>query len=421
MAHDMLSAVRGLVEEAASILKLTPVEVARLINPERIIEVSIRLRMDDGSEQVVPGFRSQHSSLLGPYKGGIRFHVDVSREEVMALSLLMSLKCAIAGIPFGGGKGGVRINPKSLSRAELERLSRSYIRAIAPSIGERVDIPAPDVNTNGLIMAWMREEYEGIVGHASPSIVTGKPVERGGSLGREEATGRGGLLVMQELFSRIEKKRKPENITIAVQGFGNVGYHFAQLAEAAGYTLVAVSDSKGGVYVPNGLSVASTMTCKREKGSVSGCYCKGSVCDVRLGKPVDNAALLELPVDVLVPAALENVITKQNAGRIKAKYIIELANGAITDEAYPILEKNGIQIIPGILANAGGVVVSYFEWAQGLQGYYWSLNEVNKRLQETLHVAFDQLWKVHTDYHISLAKAAYVAAISRIIAGMRVG
>ncbi len=420
MAHDMLAAVHSLVKQAAKQLQLSSTEIDRLLNPERVLEVSLRVAMDRGDEAIFQGFRSQDSSILGPYKGGIRFHPQVSREEVMALSLLMSLKCSIAGIPFGGGKGGVRVNPKGMSARELERLSRAYIRAISPFIGERIDIPAPDVNTNSRIMAWMRDEYEGIVGHASPSIVTGKPVERGGSLGREAATGRGGLIIMQQLLKRVSKKKK-KDLTIAVQGFGNVGYHFAQLAEAAGYRLVAVSDSRGGVFVPQGLNTSATMQCKREKGSVAGCYCKGSVCDVRFGKPIENTALLELPVDILVPAALEHMITKDNAGRIKVRYIIELANGAISDDAYPILEKKGTLVIPGILANAGGVVVSYFEWAQGLQGYYWTEEQVNTSLQDTMVKAFAHLWDTHKKYKISLAQAAYVAAVSRIIAGMRAG
>ena len=412
----MLASARSLIRHAGKNAKLSDATIERITMPDRVMEFTLSVRMDDGAMRLFQAYRSQHNKAKGPYKGGIRYHQNVSRDEVIALSTLMSLKTAVAGIPFGGGKGGIVVDPKTLSQGELERLSRAYMRALAPYIGEWVDVPAPDVNTNGTIMSWMLDEYETIIGKKCPAVITGKPVAKGGSLGRTEATGRGGVIVLKELAKKL--KKNPKDITVAVQGFGNVGYFFAKLAAEAGFTIVAVSDSQGGVYVPSGMSVEKTLQCKQEKGSVAGCYCKGSVCDVSYGKPISNDALLELPVDVLVPAALENVITKENAERIQAPYIIEMANGPIAEEAYPLLEQKKCIIVPDVLANAGGVVVSYFEWVQGLAGYWWTEKEVNEKLEHILVQSFADIWDTAEKEQVSLKLAAFMVAMRRIAEAM---
>lgn len=415
--QKMLVSVQELIKKTAQSLKLDEELIKKLIEPEMIHEFSFFVTMDDGKRKVFKGWRIQHSSALGPYKGGIRFHPQVSKEEVQALATLMSIKCAVAGLPFGGGKGGVIVDPKTLSQAELERLSRQYIKQIAHFIGEDLDIPAPDVNTNSMIMAWMLDEYEKIIGKKSVATFTGKPIEKGGSLGRTEAAGRGGVIILKELLAKINSnhKNKITKPTLAVQGFGNVGYYFAKLAEEAGFKIVAVSDSKGGVYVADGLSVETTMSCKKEKGMVSGCYCKGSVCDERYGRTITNEELLELPVDILVPAALENVINEENMKKIKAKIIVEMANGPLTEEAYHYLSQQGKIIVPDVLANSGGVIVSYLEWVQGRQGYWWSEAEVNKKLEEMMRRAFAVIWQRSIEKKIPLKQASFEVAIERMV------
>lgn len=415
----MLMSAQNLIRKSAEKLHLNTYLIEQIIQPDRVIEVKVPVKIK-GQKQTLSGFRSQHNNALGPYKGGIRFHPQVNREEVVALSTLMSLKCAIAGLPYGGAKGGVSIDPKVLTESELEELSRSYIRAIARYIGPQIDVPAPDVNTNPKIMAWMLDEYESLVGHKSPAVLTGKPLEKGGSLGRTEATGRGGVIAMKALLNKLgaEFDRPEKQITIAVQGFGNVGYYFAKIAEEAGYKIVALSDSQGGVFVKEGLSVEKTLECKRKKGSVGGCYCKGSVCDVKYGRPITNEELLALPVDVLVPSALENVITKANANKIRAKVIVEMANGPVSEDAYPILGKQGIVSLPDVLANSGGVTVSYFEWVQSLSGYWWSEEEVNAKLEKQMQSAFKAVWDASVKYKVNLKEAAFLVALERIISGM---
>jgi len=313
----------------------------------------------------------------------------------------MTLKCAANNLPLGGGKGGVIVNPKELSEGELERLSRTYAKAIAPFIGEDVDIPAPDVNTDGKIMMWMLDEYEKTIGKKSPATFTGKPVEFGGSLGRTEATGRGGVIVMENLLKALNKDYQ----TIAVQGFGNVGYYFAQIAYEKGYRIVALSDSKGGIYNENGLNPEEVMKVKEETGSVI---------NFKDGKVISNEELLELPVDVLVPAALENVISKDNASKIQAKVIIEMANGPITEEAYLILESKGIIIAPDILANGGGVIVSYFEWLQNKKNEKWSEDEVNQKLEGQLTAAFNEIYNISKEFNTNLKEAAFISALKKI-------
>ncbi len=418
--QKMLESARALINKTARSLGYKPSMVDRLVEPEMIHEFSIPVKMDNGEIKLFKGWRIQHNSALGPYKGGIRFHPDTVREEVQALATLMTIKCSVAGLPYGGAKGGIAVNPKKLSQGELERLSRGYATKITPFIGEDIDVPAPDVNTNPTIMAWMLDEYEKIHGHKCPATFTGKPIEDGGSLGRTEATGRGGVIILKALLKKLKKgpSLKGRTLSVAVQGFGNVGYYFAKIAEKEGYKVVAVSDSKGGVYVKDGLNPEKTLECKKEKGSVSGCYCKGSVCDVRYGKPITNEALLELPVDVLVPSALENVINEKNMDKIQAKIIIEMANGPITEEAYEYLVEKGTIIVPDVLANSGGVTVSYLEWVQGKQGYTWSEQEVNKKLEEMMEKAFDAVWSRSVAKKIPPKQAAFEVAIERIVKAM---
>ena len=416
----MLESAQALIKKTAGEMKLDEEMIKRLIEPEFAHEFVLTITMDTGKRRVFKGWRIQHSSALGPYKGGIRFHKDTVREEVQALATLMSIKCAVAGLPYGGAKGGIAVDPKTLSKTELERLSRAFAAKITPIIGADVDVPAPDVNTTPQIMAWMLDEYQKIINKKSPSAFTGKPVALGGSLGRTEATGRGGVFVLQALLAKLKSniKNQRSNLTIAVQGFGNVGYFFAKLASDAGFKIVAVSDSKGGVYVKEGLSVEETSKCKKQKGMIAGCYCKGSVCDVKYGKSITNEELLELPVDILVPAAMENVINQENMTKIKAKIIIEMANGPLTEGAYEYLSKKGVIIVPDVLANSGGVTVSYFEWVQGKQGYWWSENEVNNKLKIAMDKAFEEIWKKSLEKKIPLKKAAFEVAIERIVSAL---
>ncbi|NTU73899.1 Glu/Leu/Phe/Val dehydrogenase [Candidatus Roizmanbacteria bacterium] len=420
----MLESAQKIIKKAAADLKVSAEMTEHLIEPEIAYEFGMTIRMDDGRRKVFKGFRTQHNSALGPYKGGIRFHPNVSHEEVQALATLMSIKCAVAGIPFGGGKGGIIVDPKHLSETELERLSRAFAAKLSLVIGPDRDVPAPDVNTNAKIMSWMVDEYEKIVGHKAPSAFTGKPIARGGSLGRTEATGRGGVIALKVLISKLKELHPETDLqTIAVQGFGNVGYYFAEIAAHSRFSIIALSDSKGGVMKANGkdyhsLDIPLVMKCKQEKGSIAGCYCAGGVCDLAGGKPITNEELLELPVDILVPSALENVINKDNMERIKAKVIIEMANGPITEEAYEYLSKKGVIIIPDVLANSGGVTVSYLEWVQGRQGYYWSEDEVNHKLEETMTRAFNSVWEVSLKKKIPLKQAAFEVAIQRILDAM---
>jgi len=399
--NKMLQTAQELIKKTGEKLNLTQEEIDFIIQPDRVIEVKVPVKMDNGVIKTFVGYRSQHNNVLGPYKGGIRFHQNVSREEVIALSILMTLKCSANNLPLGGGKGGVIVNPKELSEGELERLSRIYAQKIAPFIGEEVDVPAPDVNTDGKIMMWMLDEYEKTINKKSPATFTGKPVEFGGSLGRTKATGRGGVIVMNNLLKQLNKDYK----TVAIQGFGNVGFYFAQIASEKGYKIVALSDSKGAIYNENGLNPIEVMKVKEETGSVI---------NFKDGKVISNEELLELPVDILVPAALENVITKDNASKIQAKVIIEMANGPITEEAYSILEENQIISAPDILANAGGVIVSYFEWLQNRKNEHWAEEQVNQKLEEQLSEAFKEIFAISQKLNTNLKEAAFLSALAKI-------
>lgn len=384
-----------------------------LKHPKLSLCVSLPVRMDDGRLKIFTGYRVQFNDTRGPTKGGIRYHPDVSLDEVTSLSFWMTIKCAVMNLPFGGAKGGVCVNPKDLSRLELERLSRSYIRGIADIIGPKRDIPAPDVYTNATIMGWMADEYAQIKRQQLPGVITGKPVHLNGSLGRESATGRGALHVLQQWLER--KKIQPQNLTVAVQGFGNAGYHFARLAHRAGFNIVGIADSRGAIYSKEGLEPQKVMQHKQEHNDLrTMLYCDGSVCDLQRFQKISSQELLELDVDVLVLAALENQIDKENAGNIKAQVILEIANGPVTSEADVILEKNGVFVLPDVLANAGGVTVSYFEWVQNRAGYYWGEEKVNARLEKCITREAMDIFGLSDEKGISLRTAAYLQGVNRI-------
>lgn len=425
--NDMLQTAQNTIIKTGRGMGLSQDVIDRLVQPNAIHEYILQVRMDDGTKRLFSAFRIQHNNDLGPYKGGIRFHQNVSRDEVQALATLMSIKCAVAGIPYGGGKGGIVFNPKDVSEGELKRISEAFARAIAPVIGPEVDVPAPDVNTNGQIMKWMTDEY---IKKSNAKLqfkksqlratFTGKMIKEGGTLGRTEATGRGGVAITEALLTKL--KKDPSQMRVAVQGFGNVGYFYAKIATEKGMKVVAVSDSKGGITEREGvqgLDIAKILECKKEKGEVSGCYCVGGVCDMKQGKKITNDELLELPVDILVPAALENVIHKGNMQKIQAKIIIEMANGPISEEAYDYLTKKGVLIVPDVLANSGGVAVSYLEWYQNMKGQTWSEKKVNAKLHEMMEKAFDKIWQTYKKRKISLKQAAFETALGRIVAKMK--
>ncbi len=402
-AHNAYDNAMAQLNTAAGVMNLEGDIKTVLEHPKRILEVSIPVKMDDGSTKVFTGFRSQHNNALGPHKGGIRFHPDVSRDEVKALSFWMTMKCAVVGIPLGGGKGGVIVNPKELSEAELERLSRGYIAAIHKYIGPTQDTPAPDVYTTPQIMAWMMDEYEKHVGEHAPGVITGKPLSVGGSAGRGFATAQGGVYVLREAAKKLGMK--PGETKVAIQGFGNAGSFMAKILVADGYKIVAVTDSRGGAMNMDGLDVDAVEAHKKANKSVSGA--PGT-------EPVSNEEILELDVDVLVPAALENVITEANATNVNAKVIIELANGPVTPEADKILHENGVVFVPDILSNAGGVTVSYFEQVQNAMNYYWTEEEVLAKLEPIMIQAFNDVWERKEQYGVDMRTAAFVRGIERV-------
>ncbi len=412
------------LHESARIIKLPENALKRLEMPENIFETEVEYESDSGKKMCVPGYRVQHNSARGPYKGGIRFHPEADLEEVKALAALMSLKCAVVNIPLGGGKGGVQIDPKKLSQRELEHVSRAYFRAgtVAGVFGVNKDIPAPDVYTNPQIMAWMMDEHEKILGEKSSGVITGKPLVLGGSLGREYATSQGGFFVLQKYLALSGKR--PVDTTIAVQGFGNAGAYFAEIVHEAGFKVVAASDSKGGVVCENGkCEISKLKEYKKEAGSLRGNFCAGDHCDIeKMSKErvrmVSNEELLELDVDVLVLAALDGVVHEGNAQNIKANLILELANGPVTPEADKILEFRKVEIIPDILANAGGVTVSYFEWVQNRSGDVWEEAYVISKLKKVMDNAFDDVFYVKNNHQTSFRKAAFITGIERIVNAM---
>lgn len=420
-------------EEILEVGEKNKISVDRLeefLEPDRILEIKVPIKI--GAETVTfKGFRSQHSNTLGPYKGGIRFHPNVNKDEIMALSLWMTLKTALVGVPFGGGKGGIAVDPKALTEVQLEALSREYVRRVFDILGPHKDVPAPDVNTNPRIIDWMVDEYINI-NQKSPvrqtqgknpklnelyATFTGKG--KNGLAGRTEATGFGGVSVLKKLSEKLNLK--PSETTIAVMGFGNVGYYFADFASKAGFKVVAVSDSKGGIvkrdqngdFIP--LDIPLVYECKNEKGSLAGCYCAGGVCDTRGGQMISNEELLQLPVDILVPAALENVITENNMQNIKAKIIVEMANGPLNPKANHYLTQKKVTIVPDILANSGGVATSYIEWEQNLKDKTYKKGDVLKRLEKMMASAFENVWSEAEKKKTNLKDASYLVALKKIL------
>jgi glutamate dehydrogenase (NADP+) len=400
------------LEQALKYVSISEDASERLKYPKASLSVSIPVRMDDGSLRIFQGYRVRYDDTRGPGKGGVRYHPSVSIDEVQSLAFWMTFKCALLDLPFGGAKGGITLNPKELSKPELERLSRGYIEAIADFIGPDIDILAPDVYTNEMIMGWMMDQYSIIARKLSPGVVTGKPLAMGGSQGRDTATGRGAFYVINAMLAKFEQI--PEKTTIAVQGFGNAGAVVAELLAKAGYKVVAVSDSQGGIYSKNGLDISSIRQYKEEHRRIKAVYCQDTICNIVEHRVISNAELLALDVDVLIPAALENQITATNAGEIRAKYIFEVANGPTSSAADKILDEKGIYVFPDILVNAGGVTVSYFEWVQNRTGLYWTLQEVNQRLKEKMAVEAEKTWSIAQELGVSLRTAAYVHALNRL-------
>lgn len=408
----LLDANRRL-EHALKHVRISEDASERLKLPKASLKVSIPVRMDNGALRVFAGYRVRYDDTRGPTKGGIRFHPSVAMDEVQSLAFWMTFKCAALDLPFGGAKGGITVNPKELSKLELERLSRGYVDAIADFIGPDVDIPAPDVYTNPMIMGWMMDQYSIIRRRLSPAVITGKPLSMGGSQGRDTATGMGAFHVLNAMMSKFSKP--PADTTVAVQGFGNAGSVIAQQLFDAGYRVVAVSDSQGGIYCSQGLDIPSLQQFKASTRHLQSVYCQGTVCNLTGNyDTVSNEALLALDVDILVPAALENQITEANADQVKARYIFEVANGPITSAGDRILEAKGVYVFPDILVNAGGVTVSYFEWVQNRSGLYWPAAEVRQRLKRKMVEAAAEVWTLAQELAIPLRTAAYGCALQRL-------
>lgn len=390
MSHSCSSCIQRLISLIEK-TNLTEVDIFPLREPRRVIDVHFPVEIN-GIRELLHGYRVQYNDTLGPTKGGLRFHPDVDREEVIELAFLMTLKTALVGLPYGGAKGGLVLDPKKLSIDDLEKVSRAFMRELTPFIGPERDIPAPDVNTTPQIMSWMKDEYEKVTGAPAPAVITGKPLEDGGSEGRSTSTARGAFYIIQEMSKGGE--------SVAIQGFGNAGSHLAELLYDAGYTVVAVSDSSGGIYDENGLDIPSLLSFKEQGGRF----------DEYEGEHISNEELLELDVDILAPAALGGVITAHNASRVTAPIIVEVANAPVSSDA----EVSGI-VVPDILANAGGVIVSYFEWVQNREETHWSEEEVNKKLQEKIVEAYREVQNVSKEKELDMRTAAYYLAVKRII------
>jgi glutamate dehydrogenase/leucine dehydrogenase len=395
--------------EAAKKLGLDDSTYDALKSPEKAVIVNLMVTMDDGKIRVFEGYRVIHSANLGPSKGGIRYAMSVNLDEVKALAAWMTWKCAVVGIPYGGAKGGITCDPRTMSQGELERLTRAYTVAMADVFGPEKDIPAPDMGTNPQIMAWLMDEYSKIKGVASPAVVTGKPLVLGGSLGRVEATGRGVMVSTRSAMGKL--KMNPTKVTAAVQGFGNVGSISAKLIEQQGVKIVAISDVSGGYYNPNGIDIETAIAYVTANG--------GTLEGFKEGERISNEDLLELDVDILIPAAMEDQITDKNASRIKAKLIVEGANGPTSSNADQILSDKGIMVIPDILANAGGVSVSYFEWVQNRLGYFWTEERVNRRADRIMKQAFETVYEASIKYNVNMRIAAYIVAIDKVATTMR--
>jgi glutamate dehydrogenase/leucine dehydrogenase len=390
--------IKQFLEKIAPLAGVSPKELEILETPNNVLQAELEV-----NGKKYPAYRVQFNNARGPYKGGIRYHPNVDLDEVQSLAFWMSLKTAVADVPLGGGKGGITVNPKELSSEEIQELSRQWVRAFYKHIGPTKDIPAPDVYTTPQIMAWMMDEYEKLIGEKAPGVITGKPLEVGGSLVRGIATALGGVYVLEEAAKKVNLERK----TVAIQGFGNAGMHAAELLAERGFKIVAVSDSKGGIYNPEGLDVKGVIKVKSEQRTVTA---------YENGTKIDNNELLELDVDVLVPAALDNAIHKDNAANVKAKIILELANGPTTPEADEILHSKDVLVLPDILANAGGVTVSYFEWIQNNYGHYWKEDYIKGLLKEKMVNAFNKIWEQYSGMEQDFRTATYVLAIKKIIA-----
>jgi glutamate dehydrogenase/leucine dehydrogenase len=397
----------GQLKKTLEFVKVEENIYRQLEGVQRFLEVSIPVKMDNGEMRVFRGYRSQYNDARGPFKGGIRFHQNVNEGEVKALSAWMAFKTAVVGIPLGGGKGGVIVNPKEISVGELERLSRGYIRAISPIIGDWVDVPAPDVNTDPRIMGWMLDEYEKVRGHHEPGVITGKALSIGGSKARSYSTAQGGFYILDEA---VKKLGLSKNSTVSIQGFGNAGRNIAKILQGKGYKIISVSDSRGAIVNCMGLDIDEVGKHKDKTGTLEG-YVGAD--------KLDTAVCLAQDADIFIPAALENSITGKDAEGMKAKLIVELANGPITSEAEEILNKKGTIIVPDILTNAGGVVVSYFEQVQNAYGYYWEEAEVLGKLEKIMRHSFDEVWKVAEEKKTTLRNAAYIIAVSRIAEAMK--
>ncbi|HEY8391856.1 MAG TPA: Glu/Leu/Phe/Val dehydrogenase [Capillibacterium sp.] len=405
-----LAVAQRQLDLAAEKLNLDPNIHAILREPARVMEVNFPVRMDDGTVRVFKGYRAQHSTALGPAKGGIRFHPQVTLEEVKALSMWMTFKCGVLGLPYGGGKGGVVVDPRTLSKGELERVSRAYIDAISAIIGPEQDIPAPDVNTNAQIMAWMMDEFSKVKGGVTyPGVVTGKPIIVGGSLGRTEATGRGVVIIIKEAAKRLGIDLK--KATAAIQGVGNVGGVTARLLVEEGVKIIAAMGSSGGIYNEKGIDPEALLAYREKTGTIA---------NFPGGRPISKEDFFALECDILVPAALENQITAANAGGIKAKIVAEGANGPTTPEADEILAQKGVFLTPDILTNAGGVTVSYFEWVQNLMHYYWTADEVNNKLEQMMVDAFAAIYRMSQEHKVGMRMAAYMYSISRLAEAIKV-
>lgn len=416
MSESLFADASKRLEKALKYVAISDDAGERLKYPKTSLSVSIPVRMDDGSLRIFPGYRVRYDDTRGPGKGGVRYHPNVSMDEVQSLAFWMTFKCALLNLPFGGAKGGITLNPKELSRAELERLSRGYIEAIADFIGPDIDILAPDVYTNEMMMGWMMDQYSIIRRKISPGVVTGKPITMGGSQGRSTATGTGAFFILQAMLPKFEQY--PENTAIAVQGFGNAGMVVAECLYKAGYKIVAISDSQGGLYNEQGVDIPAMIDYKQHHRSLAGMYCEETVCNWGENHHLTNEELLSLDVDVLIPAALENQITADNADKIKARYIFEVANGPTTSAADAILEAKGVHVFPDILVNAGGVTVSYFEWVQNRSGLYWSPAEINQRLGQKMVEEAEQVWHIAQEFAVTIRTAAYIHALNRLSEAM---
>lgn len=392
------------LDDAARHLDIDADVLEKLKYPRETTKVRLMIRMDDGSRKSFMAWRCRYDDTRGPTKGGIRYHPDATVEEVETLAFWMTFKCAVMDLPYGGGKGAVRVDPRTLSKTELERLSRAYIQAFSKVIGPDRDIPAPDVYTNSMVMGWMADEYASIVGEPAPAVITGKPMALGGSLGREDATARGGFYLVRHLTERLGL---PSRARLAIQGFGNAGLHIARLLAEDGHQVVAISDSRGAIYCPEGIDPRRAVEAKKA-GHVTALAGSDGI------SAIAGEELVTVKCDLLIPAALEDMIHEGNASRIQARVILELANGPLTPEADAILDRRGVVVLPDILANAGGVTVSYFEWVQNRQGYYWPIEDVHARLRSVMEREGDAIWNLARERGLTIRNAAYVHALARL-------